>query len=270
MILLAIALTKQRWKSAFILMTYASLNLGVLAPYIHKGIDPPPPPQFQNTQIITLLTQNFYYKNSDLFEMLPILEEENPNIFIIHEAGTAWIKGKALFQTDYPYSALTKETGIHGIYIGSKIPGSFKEIPLGSEVGLEFTPDTGTYRILAVHPTAPINSILAEERNRQFEDIAEYVQSSPLPVIVAGDFNTTPFSPYFQDLLRDSGLTDARQIFGFLPTWHVHNPLFNIPIDFILSSQEWAAIDLHRIAATSSDHWGLSSSLYLKETKSRP
>src|SRR3989338_6472632 len=115
---------------------------------------------------------------------------------------------------------------------------NFEEIPLGSKFGLEFIPNSQNYRVLAVHPFAPITEGYAAERNAQFADIVTYVKSGTLPTLVVGDFNSAPWSPYFQELLEDSDLADARLGFGLVPTWHAHNFLFRLPIDYVLTTPE--------------------------------
>src|SRR5882672_4483676 len=51
------------------------------------------------------------------------------------------------------------------------------------------------------------------------------------PVIVVGDFNLTPYSPYNDDFLQASGLTDCSQGRALQPTWPVWFPPLWMTID---------------------------------------
>jgi endonuclease/exonuclease/phosphatase (EEP) superfamily protein YafD len=244
-----LAIFKRHWKSALFFLVFTSIQLGTLDPYLHSF------PPLNEPAELTLLASNFYYENAHFEEFTALLNEEQPDLFMIHEAGPQWTDGIENFTADYPYTALTEELGIHGIAMGSQIPGTFKEIPLGTKFGLEFTPEDGSYHVLAVHPLAPITAPYAAERNQQFKDIATYVLSSKVPVVVMGDFNCTPWTPYLTDLLENAELRDARVGFGLLPTWNTHSALFKLPIDHALLHGPWEVVDFYAAdAIPHSDH----------------
>ncbi len=76
--------------------------------------------------------------------------------------------------------------------------------------------------LYAVHAPPPISGEMAGHRNRKFEHIARKTAAQPqaTPVVV-GDFNLTPWSPYFQRFIAASGLRDARTPRRFDHTWPV-------------------------------------------------
>ncbi|MEK9159441.1 MAG: endonuclease/exonuclease/phosphatase family protein [Patescibacteria group bacterium] len=243
------AINRRHWKLALLFLTFTSIHLGTLSPYLSRSTPSAAKPT------LTILSSNFYYTNDDFEELQPILAQENPDLFMIHEAGEQWTQGIELFRADYPYSALSNDLGVQGIAMASRIPGSFTEIPLGSKFGLEFIPEDSSYRVLGVHPAAPLTPAWATERNAQFADLASYVNSSPLPTVIMGDFNSTPWSPYLTELMETAQLSDARVGFGLLPTWHAHNAFFKIPIDHALLSEGWELVDFHRTEPIAADHY---------------
>ncbi len=257
-----LTLARRNFVQALLWITLVSMNLGVLSPYLTTQIQTNSAPPD-----LTLLTQNVYYLNSNTEELLELATQIQPDIVVIHEAGSVWKEGLDSFQELYPYTALTKNTGVHGIAMASKIPGTFKEIPLGEHTGLEFTPLSGAYHILGVHPEAPLTSTWAKDRNAQFADLSLYVQSSSVPVLVTGDFNCTPWSPYFSDLLQKTGLRDARLGFGFVPTWHAHEVWFQLPSDNFQLRLEWTARRFVAIATPSSDHRAIWTTLQNPEIR---
>jgi endonuclease/exonuclease/phosphatase (EEP) superfamily protein YafD len=83
-------------------------------------------------------------------------------------------------------------------------------------------------------------------------------------VIVLGDLNTTSWSPYFRDLLADSGLADTRRGFGVLGSWpDLPSPL-RIPIDHCLVSDKVAVHDRRIGPPVGSDHRGVIVDLTVK------
>lgn len=75
-------------------------------------------------------------------------------------------------------------------------------------------------------------------RQKMILRVAEIISVKRSPVIVAGDFNATPFSPVFRKFLKISGLKDSRNGFGWQPTWPSFFPFLWIPIDHILVSPD--------------------------------
>jgi len=74
-----------------------------------------------------------------------------------------------------------------------------------------------------------------------------------------GDLNATPWSPYYRQLLKGSGLRNTRQGFGILPTWPSWSLLdgLRIPIDHCLVSSTIEVIDIKTAQIKGSDHLSL-------------
>jgi endonuclease/exonuclease/phosphatase family metal-dependent hydrolase len=62
------------------------------------------------------------------------------------------------------------------------------------------------------------------------------------------------WSPYYSQLMRDSGLMNARKGFGVLPTWPSHVPFLKIPLDHCLVSADISAAHIRTAEAIGSDH----------------
>jgi endonuclease/exonuclease/phosphatase (EEP) superfamily protein YafD len=125
--------------------------------------------------------------------------------------------------------------------------------------------DGRTLEFVGVHPSSPSPSKAGDtrRRNRQLDHIARLVQDSYAPVIVAGDFNTTPWSPHFQDLLAAAGLRNAAAGKGYIPTWPTFFWPARIPIDHVLLKGPLAATAVRRGPAVGSDHYPIVADLRL-------
>lgn len=248
-------LFKKEWLWTACWTTLLFVNLLPILPYLTTTV-PLNSPSLTSYQApeLSILTQNVYYKNTDTAEFYARVDELSPTIFVVNEAHAIWGTAQSEVLRDYPSTAITEKTGVHGIFMGSKVPGTFTEIPLGQQVGLEFIPEDKSYRVLGVHPEAPVSFSWATGRNEQFEDLITYANSSELPTIIIGDFNCTPWSPYFKNLISKSGLTDSRLGFGMVTTWKANSLLFWLPIDHALVSPNVQVLDFTSYKTEVSDH----------------
>ena len=98
-------------------------------------------------------------------------------------------------------------------------------------------------------------------RAEQAQVIASYIKDSPHPVVVMGDFNDTPQSYAYRKIKR--GLDDAfrKSGRGFGNTYAGELPSFRI--DYILYSPPFLSSEFLRIKADHSDHYPISTLLYL-------
>ncbi|HEX6113902.1 MAG TPA: endonuclease/exonuclease/phosphatase family protein [Geminicoccaceae bacterium] len=138
---------------------------------------------------------------------------------------------------------------------GGERPYLVAEVAVGDE----------TLVVAGVHPSSPSPTEPANtrQRNRQLDHIAKIAGEAEQPVIVAGDFNTTPWSPYFQDLLAAAGLRNAAEGKGYIPTWPTFFWPVQIPIDHVLLKGPLAVTTVQRGPAVGSDHYPIIADLRL-------
>ena len=109
--------------------------------------------------------------------------------------------------------------------------------------------------VLTIHPPTPMRNDKFIYRNKQFAESAKLLKNTPEPKLFIGDLNTTMWSPYFVDLVKDSGLRDVRIGKGLKTSWiSFFPPPFRIAIDHCLVSEsiEVATVELGEF--TGSDH----------------
>jgi endonuclease/exonuclease/phosphatase family metal-dependent hydrolase len=99
------------------------------------------------------------------------------------------------------------------------------------------------------------------KRAEQAQVIANYIKNSPHPVVVLGDFNDTPQSYAYRKIkkgLHDSFRQAGR---GFGNTYAGELPSFRI--DYILYGPPLLSADFKRIKTDHSDHYPISTHLFL-------
>jgi endonuclease/exonuclease/phosphatase family metal-dependent hydrolase len=111
---------------------------------------------------------------------------------------------------------------------------------------------------------ALIGSQLSEAykmRAEQAKIIRRYIEASPYPVVVCGDFNDTPVSYAYRQIrksLKDAFRSSGR---GFGNTYAGDLPSFRI--DYILYSDTFSSLGFRRIKSTHSDHFPIVATLSL-------
>jgi endonuclease/exonuclease/phosphatase (EEP) superfamily protein YafD len=101
------------------------------------------------------------------------------------------------------------------------------------------------------------------ERVTQSNWLAREINGQSLPVIVAGDFNSTPYSPVFRDFVKTAGLKDSREGFGWQPSWPAFFPPLWIPIDHVLVTPDIQVRKRTTGSYISSDHYPVIAELSL-------
>jgi len=129
-------------------------------------------------------------------------------------------------------------------------------------------------KLIGTHPLVPVKRKTFHSRNRQLAALSDYILRLNQPLILVGDFNLTPWSPYYRQLINKTSLHNTRLGFGILPSWprpatHVHFaswliPLMNIPIDHCLVSKHFSVARIYTGANANSDHASLITDLVLR------
>jgi len=115
-----------------------------------------------------------------------------------------------------------------------------------------------------VDPPIPPAPMAAAARNRQLAALAALLGQPPdatnsgrVQRLLIGDLNLTPFSPYFSDLLTQTGMEDARRVYGYHGTWPTWMLPLQIAIDHCIAEPGLGVTRVARGPAIGSDHYPL-------------
>lgn len=129
----------------------------------------------------------------------------------------------------FPYQIKHLEDSPFGIALASRLPiepGTVAFIPTEAfphvEATLKLPARTRPLALYGLHAPPPLSAEYAAARNAKLEHVARLAAAQPdaTPVVV-GDFNVTPWSPYFKHFIDSSGLRDTRAPNRLDPTWPV-------------------------------------------------
>lgn len=113
--------------------------------------------------------------------------------------------------------------------------------------------------IVVVHPPSPVIAGNLPLRDRIFGELAATVGQLDGSVIVAGDFNATPYTPAFRAFAEGAGLASFER---FPATYPSRLRDLGLPIDHVLV-RDARLVDLQAIPPIGSDHRPLSARILL-------
>jgi endonuclease/exonuclease/phosphatase (EEP) superfamily protein YafD len=248
----------QAWRSALYACFTFFLNLAMVLPWYL----PQSPANLKQAHYrVKLLFTNVQSANKNFSDFISFVIEEDPHVLIIQEATQPWIDRLKVLQERFPYEkTLPKPRGV-GIALYSRMPVErFDIISLGSErvsaLLARLNRGGRVLSVVTVHPRNPLRRGNFRQRNEQLWDTASIVQALPEPKILVGDLNASLWSPYYAHLIRQTGLNNAREGFGLLPTWPAFMswPFLMIPIDHCLVSPDIDVLRMRTGRNIGSDH----------------
>ena len=238
---------KRKWLLASIFLLCSFLNA---SQFIHLYVSPK---QNNISSTEKAFVLNVFTANKDHQSVLGIIKAEDPDHIVLTEINQRWFTEiyKALIK-DYPYIIEQPRRDNFGIMFLSKKEFKGEKI---FEHGLPLIKATfPNFTLLAVHPLPPISKSNFNERNKYLANIKAWVHKEK-NLLICGDFNTVPWSPFFKDMMLDNQLTNCSQGYGINTSWPTNIPFLRIPIDHCLISKNGSVNDFKRGASVGSDHF---------------
>lgn len=227
---------------------------------------------------LRVLLLNVYRRNQAYESVLRLLQQTQPDLAVLLEVNPAWLEPLQRLQPTYPFLYSTAVDRNFGIVLLSRF-AAIEPVPAGPSLTTQrpylhrnFTLQGQGFTLLAVHPDPPTPALF-EQRNQLFQELSRSIQARTQPLILLGDLNSTMWSPYYQKLVQETGLSDSRRGAGILPTWSPRGvsaylpellaPLVQIPIDHCLVSPEIQVAKTQTGSFVGSDHLPLLVDLRL-------
>ena len=227
------------------------------------------------TQHFKIVTYNRKYTMNNHDDMISWLKTEDPDVIIIQEARTSHIEAINSISDLYPHQILEPRQNAFGTILVSKYPFvgfdvvetkryALNNFYIRALISLTKNKDVTIY---TAHPPPPMVQVVAKQRNEDIRTIASAItQDNQNRIIFAGDWNVTPYSPHFHNLIETTQLKNQYTSFFMVHTWPSPFilPIFQIPIDHILHKGDLRLVDKRRGPAMGSDHYPLISTFALQ------
>lgn len=201
---------------------------------------------------------NVLFKNLDYLSVTEQIREEKPDFISINEAMPAFINHfRKAFAKEYPYTFFVVAKNNTQVLVGSRTPfvvDSVASFAVKGVLKLTTSVKGKTLTIIACHAYNPLVLRDFKMRNEQLKQMARLVKKQTEPTLVVGDLNITPWSAFYQDFIKESGLLNCRQGFGLNPTWPSWFFPMWIPIDHCLINNQLETADFRIGNYNKSDH----------------
>jgi endonuclease/exonuclease/phosphatase (EEP) superfamily protein YafD len=230
------------------------------------------------SDVLRVMSFNICGNNTDTLAIVRSIRAVNPDVVMLVEVSPQMMEQiTASLENEFPDRFRSPGGGL----------GILSKLPLKSAQGENFAGSDATnlvasieYRDRAIkfigtHPMVPKGLDLFEYRNRHLQAIGNQIEGTQESIVLLGDFNLTPWSPYYRQLVQATGLHNTRIGFGILPTWARPAaygdlpkwliPILNIPIDHIFVTQDLQVVRTYVGDNGNSDHAPIISELAIEK-----
>jgi endonuclease/exonuclease/phosphatase (EEP) superfamily protein YafD len=214
-----------------------------------------------------VLSYNVWFRNPDMATTAAYIEQSRADAVVLLELTPPQAERLRPLLPSYPHFHI--EPSRMGAAVFTKWPVLAAEsVPLAKDgaiaarvqIDWRGTPVT----VLGVHLNWPLGPRNSRFRNEELAGVVAFSKAQREPLIVAGDFNLTPWSEYFSDALEESGLHDSARGFGLARSWPAQFAPLGIRIDHCLVSREWESVRVDIGPALGSDHLPVIADLSLR------
>ena len=194
-------------------LTRAGGVLAFVAAAVPFFLLPPPASSAAGTPI-SVVSANIYVDNPDPSGFLAIPAVASADIVVLQEMTPLWqdalvASGLWRHESSRDLEANTDMKLFSRFPVLDERTVSSDSVDTGGRyaVRYELLVDDRRLIVYAVHPQTPRTPSMWRERSAYLRDLAEALKSEPpeTPVVVAGDWNTPSWSPFFRDLLASTG-----------------------------------------------------------------
>jgi len=210
---------------------------------------------------------NLLSSNSNKKLTINYIQNEDPDIIILMELTPKWLSALAPVIADYEYKQIVPRNDNFGIALLSKykMKSSVDYFSLNDKPSIigKMSILQQEFTVVATHPVPPIGQQSFLNRNTQLSNIVSDIPRFSKNLIIAGDFNTSSFSPHFDSLLKQN-LKDSRIGFGLLPTWPADYKVLQTTLDHFVISKHLQVTKRATGPDIGSDHLPITMTIGLK------
>jgi endonuclease/exonuclease/phosphatase (EEP) superfamily protein YafD len=257
LVALALNAVDRSWRWALLSVVCALVSGGMIVPWYLPDSSPPP-----SRAMVRILYANVQVANEDTGTIIDRAKEYDVDILCLLEVNGRLSDRLISRMNDYPHSKFVSREDSFGMAVLSRLApeGGWEQVDLAAQIPAirgVMPVDGGELELLLVHTLPPVSPTYAAIRNEQLDWVASETAEWPSGAgLVLGDLNCTMWSPYYRDLMRRSGLKNARRGRGVLATWPT-GPLALLPIDHALTGGKAVVTRLERGPHIGSDHYPL-------------
>lgn len=275
------------------------INLAALVPWYLPPAAPP-----AAGPVLRCLVANVYGRNDQYDRLLDLIDRSQPDLIVLLEFTPDWQSALQVLDRNFPHQMPVPRRDSFGAALYSRLPLDQVRVETLAQSNLptivaDLTWNDHPFRLYSIHPPPPITAPSFALRNALLKQWATDLQTRDRPVVLAGDWNLSPWSPYYHQFIKQTELHNSSQGFGLQATWPTPGVLpqkvlektgkadrsagfaatspwpwgesfWQIPIDHVLISPEWRSVGFQRGDPIGSDHYPLIVDLQWHPAFPRP
>ncbi|GEM_PF-1707915 len=240
---------------------------------------------------VTILHVNMRVMNRDTDEIIALIKAQDADVVNVQEASHALSDAvKAELAERYPTQFHDPAKDSYGTVLMTRLRTvDYKVHPLNGpqftnkmhEIRFALMPENegaeqAQWRFFSLHTRQPVGKLNAAQRNFEMATAADIIEQAKAenptaPIILAGDLNTTSYSPFFRRLVENTNMRYAGQRAALTtPTWpnQFRFGLLQIQIDHILYDPRGVTLDDWRtVPINGSDHKAIMAHLRIRSAE---
>jgi endonuclease/exonuclease/phosphatase (EEP) superfamily protein YafD len=263
-VVLITALALRRWRIAGVVVIGLALNVWPLY-RAFLGSEIPP---VADARAVRVAAFNVNVANGDLSGLAAYLDSLSVDVAVLEELSPANAEQLAILLPRLPHRFFAQNQGVWGVVILSRWP--LDDPQAAARDGLTFAARVDVnlgdrkFRLYGAHLSWPVMPATARIRNGQLEALRRELSGCPRACVAVGDFNVTPWSSHFRDVLSQPGVHDCAAGRGWLTTWSSALPaILRIRIDQCLMAGAVGVADVRVGESVGSDHYATINDLLI-------
>ena len=182
----------------------------------------------KSNETLRLMSLNVLTSNRQHQAVIEEIRHHSPDIVLLLEIDDRWMKALSTLQSDYPHHIAYSKHDNFGLLLLSKHPFVKKRVALWGQhqlpyVQAAFLSKSGKpFHLVGTHAFPPMTKEKHWENHHQIEFHLERLDQMDQAAILLGDFNKTPWSHSYRQLVGATSFKNAAS--GWIPfsTWRQH------------------------------------------------
>jgi endonuclease/exonuclease/phosphatase (EEP) superfamily protein YafD len=203
---------------------------------------------------------NINIANRNLAGIARYLESQAVDVAVLEEFPLANAEQLVALTPWFRHRYFAEREGVWGVVILSRWPliapqpATGDRPPFGARADIDL--GDRKLRLYGAHLNWPVMPAPARIRNAQLEAMGRELAACPYACVVVGDFNVTPWSSHFRDVVAQPGVHDCAAGRGWLTTWSSGLPAaLRIRIDQCLTAGAVTVSGVQVGESLGSDHF---------------
>lgn len=223
---------------------------------------------------VGILIANVLVTNKNSADFLQIVEDADPDVFLVMEVDEWWVNQLDPLKKKYSYVVEYPLDNAYGMALYSKFPLKDSEIMFFNHQDVPsfhakvILPSERAFMFHGVHPVAPVPSEKYPDNEGEEEvallKVGKIVAADTLPSIVAGDFSDVSWSHTSRLFEEHGNLNNVRIGRGLFNSYSAKSLIQRWPLDHYFVTQEFALLELERLPPFGSDHFPMFAKFVLK------